>query len=164
MERALNNHIDRRIFLTGIAGTGVLAASPVLAARNKNVRAISNGRSGDFANEGYDATAYFDGNEARVGAPETEFRWKGGVWRFETEEARAKFEGNPEAFAPQFGGYCTNAMSLRKIVPADPEVWRMKGGKLYLFAAKAGGAKFDKNPEAMIAKAKAHWKTLSFME
>jgi YHS domain-containing protein len=164
MERALNNRIDRRIFLTGIAGAGVLAASPVLAARNKKVRAISNGRSGDFANEGYDATAYFDRNEARVGAPEPEFRWKGGVWRFETEKARAKFEGSPEAFAPQFGGYCTNAMSLRKIVPANPQVWRMKDGKLYLFAAKAGGAKFDKDPEAMIAKTIAHWITLSFME
>jgi hypothetical protein len=165
MERTLGNLMDRRIFLAGVAGAGLAGASPLLAARKKqDVRAISNGRSGDRANEGYDPTAYFSLGAARLGSPEFEFGWKGATWRFESEAARAAFEAAPQSFAPQFGGYCTNAMSLRKIVPADPEVWRIKDGMLYLFAAKPGAVKFDKGAAAMIAKADAYWKTLALVE
>ncbi|SHH43346.1 hypothetical protein SAMN05444003_3184 [Cognatiyoonia sediminum] len=44
-------------------------------------------------------------------------------------------------------------MSFKRTVPADPEVWRIHNGKLYMFARPVGGTKFDESPEAMIAKA-----------
>ncbi len=161
----MKNHIDRRIFLAGLAGAGFAGAAPVLAARKKKeVRAVSLGRSGDRANDGYDATAYVSSGAARSGSPEFELDWKGATWRFESAAARAAFEQAPQSFAPQFGGYCTYAMSLRKIVPADPEVWRIRDGQLYLFAAKPGAVKFDKGAAAMIAKAHAYWTTLALVE
>ncbi len=157
--------IDRRRLTASLMAAGIVAAAPAFAApkAKKEIAAYSNGRSGDRANEGYDATAYFTRGEARPGAPNVEFAWKGATWRFEDASARAKFEAAPQDFAPQFGGYCTNAMSMKKIVPANPVVWRIKDSKLYLFAAKAGAAKFDKDPAAMIAKAQAYWRTLTLV-
>ncbi|HBS36642.1 MAG TPA: hypothetical protein DEA50_16445 [Parvularcula sp.] len=164
-EKTMIQTIDRRRLAAGLGAVAILAAAPALAApkKKKEIAAFSNGRSGDRANEGYDVTAYFTQGAARPGAAEVESSWKSAIWRFENAEARAKFETAPEAFAPQFGGYCTNAMSMKKIVPANPAVWRIKDGKLYLFAAKAGAVKFDKDPDAMIAKAGAYWKTLKLI-
>lgn len=161
----MTREIDRRRFAAGLAAAAALGAAPAFAARKKKkeIPAFSNGRSGDRANEGYDATAYFTHGEARPGAPDVEFSWKGATWRFEDAAARTAFEAAPENFAPQFGGYCTNAMSMKNVVPSNPAVWRIKDGKLYLFAAKAGAVKFDKNPDAMIAKAGAYWKTLALI-
>jgi YHS domain-containing protein len=145
----------------GAAAFGALASTSAFAAQ-KPIRRFSDGRKGDRANEGYDATAYFAG-AAAPGDPAVEHEWKGAIWRFKDDAARALFVDAPETYAPQFGGYCANAMSMKKVVPANPEVWRVRDGKLYLFAAKPGAVKFDKDPAAMIAKAQAFWKTLSFI-
>lgn len=153
--------IDRRTLLMGAAAFGALATTSAYAAQ-KPIRRFSNGRKGDRANEGYDATAYF-GGAAAPGDPAFEQEWQGAIWRFKDEAARANFVAAPETYAPQFGGYCANAMSMKKVVPANPEVFRIRDGKLYLFAAKPGAVKFDKDPDAMIAKAQAFWKTLKFI-
>ena len=86
--------------------------------------------------------------------------WNGAPWHFATAEDAALFSANPDSYAPRFGGFCTRAMSLKKVVDGDPEVWRMHGDKLYMFARPVGGTYFDKDPDAMIAKAAAYWATL----
>lgn len=111
--------------------------------------------------KGYDTTAYFQHGKAKKGASTTIVEWKGAKWNFATVAEADLFRSDPESFAPQFGGFCTRAMSLKKIVHGDPEVWRIRGKKLYLFARPVGRDFFDKGPDAMIAKAKAHWATLS---
>ena len=160
----MTRSIDRRALMMGAAALAALAATTPALAAKKPIAAFSNGRKGDRANEGYDATAYFTAGAATPGNVAVEHPWKGAIWRFQDDAARALFAAAPETYAPQFGGYCTNAMSMKKIVPANPEVWRVRDGKLYLFAAKPGGTKFDKDPEAMTAKAQAFWKTLTFIE
>ncbi|MEL6227090.1 MAG: YHS domain-containing (seleno)protein [Pseudomonadota bacterium] len=109
---------------------------------------------------GYDTTAYFTKGGVRSGSPTHEVRWKGATWRFATATDAAKFRANPTAFAPQFGGYCTGGLSQRHVVTANPRIWRIHRGKLYMFAAQAGGRRFDKNPAAVIRAAHAYWKTL----
>lgn len=159
----MTRRVNRRTMLMGAAALGAIAATPALAKKKDPISAYSNGRKGDRANEGYDATAYFTAAAAVAGNPDVEHEWKGAVWRFANADARTLFEAAPESYAPQFGGYCANAMSMKKVVPANPEVFRVHDGKLYLFAAKPGAVKFDKNPEAMIAKAQSFWQTLSFI-
>jgi len=51
-------------------------------------------------------------------------------------------------------------MSRMRIVPGDPEVWRIFQGQLYLFARPVGGEVFDEDPVTMIVAAQAHWATL----
>lgn len=150
---------QRRGFLLGAAA---LAALPVRAFA-KTVSRFSLSKTG-HALRGYDTTAYFNVATAKDGNDAVTVNWKGAIWRFATSDDAEKFRANPDDFAPQFGGYCTRAMSLGKEVPADPEVWRIHNGRLYVFYAAKGGRIFDEGRGDMIALAKAHWDTLTFSE
>ncbi len=110
---------------------------------------------------GYDTTAYFTQGKPVRGDKAYRAKWKGAEWRFASAAARDRFLANPAASAPQFGGYCTNAMSMGKVVDGDPEIWRLHDGKLYLFYAESGREKFDADPAAMIDKATRNWERLS---
>ena len=111
--------------------------------------------------KGFDTTAYFERSVPAIGAAANVVEWKGAKWQFVTAQEAAMFKADPTAFAPQFGGHCTRAMSIRKVVPGDPKVWRIREDKLYLFYAPVGRDLFDKGEDAMIAKAQAYWDTLS---
>ena len=154
--------IDRRTFGASVVAFGAAALVPsvVLA---KTISRFSLSATG-HALKGYDTTAYFDTGSPEDGADATVVNWKGAIWRFATAEDAALFQANPEAYAPQFGGYCTRAMAIHREVPGDPEVWRIHDGKLYVFFAAQGGNLFDGGPDQMIALAQAHWDTLTLVE
>ncbi len=58
---------------------------------------------------------------------------------------------------PQFGGYCSKAMSDGFVKSLDPNAWRIIDGKLYVYASKRGRDNFAKDIPGRIAKAKANW-------
>lgn len=93
---------------------------------------------GDLAVEGYDSTAYFKQSKPAEGQEEFTFEYKGAVWRFADAASRDLFAGSPEAYAPQYGGYCSNQMSLGNLADIDPGVWLIYEDKLYLFGHDAG--------------------------
>ncbi len=64
----------------------------------------------DLAVSGYDAVAYFKEGRPVEGRSDHEFEWNGATWRFASAENLAAFKADPEAFAPQFGGYCAWAV------------------------------------------------------
>jgi hypothetical protein len=154
--------ISRRIFGQATLMITALALFPS-AVFAKTISRFSLSKS-SHALDGYDSTAYFTAGAAVDGTDAATITWKGAKWRFASPEDAALFEANPEAYAPQFGGYCTRAMSLKQEVPGDPEVWRIRGNKLYVFFASAGGKIFDKGPDEMIILAQAHWDTLTFAD
>jgi hypothetical protein len=149
----------RRQFLSAVVA---LVAVP-RAAFAATINRFSLSKTG-HALRGYDTTAYFKTGTPTDGTDSTTVDWKGAKWRFATTKDAALFLANPNDFAPQFGGYCTRAMSLQKEVPADPEVWRIHNGKLYVFYARKGGEIFDKGRDDMIALAQTHWDTLTLTE
>jgi len=154
--------VDRRTFLKLM---GAFAATVTLpsAAFAKTISRFSLSDTG-HALKGYDATAYLNTGGAADGTDTYSVTWKGAVWRFSNAEDAALFEANPDNYAPQFGGYCTRAMSINREVPGDPEVWRIHNGKLYVFFAPRGGNIFDDGPDEMIALAQVHWDTLTLVE
>lgn len=139
---------------------GALATLPLTRSAFAASTRVATNRKG-IAMQGYDTHAYWTINNAREGNPDFVVEWRGKPWHFASAEDADMFRTNPSAYEPQFGGFCTRAMSLKKIVDGDPEVWRIHKGKLYLFARPVGGEFFDKGQDAMIAKAQAHWDTLS---
>lgn len=148
--------MDRRkmMQLTVLWG-GVLATVPVSASDR-----IAKDAGTGVAMEGYDTTAYFLVAKAMIGNDAHIVDWNGAKWQFATAVEAKLFAAAPGSYAPQFGAFCTRAMSFGKLVPADPEVWRIQERKLYLFAQPVGGRYFDKGPQAMIDKAAAFWNTL----
>jgi len=70
-----------------------------------------------------------------------------------------KFQANPEAYAPQFGGYCSFAVSEGYTADGDPEAWKVVDGKLYLNYNKQVREKWEANQAERIEKGKANWQS-----
>ncbi|WP_205944470.1 YHS domain-containing (seleno)protein [Pelagibius litoralis] len=94
-----------------------------------------------FAISGYDAVAYFDIQQNAVGTRQPEAvpgkalitaEYNGATWAFSTEANRDKFVADPAKYAPAFDGHCAYGLAQGGKVPANPNLWRIVDGKLYL--------------------------------
>ena len=147
---------NRRGFCTGAAAA--LVMMPLGRVHAGGMRVAVDGRG--IALDGYDSTAYWQRGAAQIGVAAHVAQWQDVPWHFASAQDAEMFAADPAKFAPQFGGFCTRAMSFKKIVNGDPEVWRIYRDKLYLFAQPVGGEKFDEGQDAMIVKAQAYWDSL----
>ncbi len=87
----------------------------------------------DVALAGNDAVAYHTQGAALMGSSDYEVKWNDVTWQFSSTENKALFVSNPEKYAPQFGGYCSFAVSQGVTADVSHDVWLLKEGKLYLF-------------------------------
>ena len=110
---------------------------------------------------GYDAVAYFEASTPTKGSQEFSANWSGSLWLFSSEANKNTFLANPSAYAPQYGGYCSHAVSLGALVPTDPDAWTIFNGKLYLNASLAVRAIWLTDKELNIIKADKNWVTLA---
>ena len=80
-----------------------------------------------------------------------------GVERPEDAFSIAHFEANPEAYAPQYGGYCAYAASKGAVAPTAPDAWTVHYGKLYLNFSQTVRGIWSEDIHGNIAKADANW-------
>ncbi|MDD9908054.1 MAG: hypothetical protein OXR62_00005 [Ahrensia sp.] len=139
---------------------GVLAAITTWSTTVFALDAVNPTGPDHLAIRGTDTTSYFTKRQPHVGAASHVVKWNGATWHFVSASEAAKFWANPEAYAPQFGAYCTGGLSQRHVVEGKPQYWRMHGNKLYLFHTSAGVKRFSKDPQGTIAKANAYWREL----
>ena len=144
----------RRHFLTLMASLPVFTVlvAPVARAKTPNIYA-----NDGIAIDGTDAVAYFTQGKPVAGSPEFIHEWMGATWRFSTEENRAAFASDPEAYAPQYGGYCAYAVSEGYTAPTVPEAWKIVDGKLYLNFSRGVQRRWERNIPERIAAADANW-------
>jgi hypothetical protein len=88
--------------------------------------------------KGYDPVAYFTDSKPVKGDPKYSYDFDDGRYYFASAKHRDIFAGDPDKYAPQFGGYCTGSMSRGVRNEADPDGWIIVDGRLYVF----GAAKF----------------------
>lgn len=112
---------------------------------------------GGVAIGGYDPVAYFTMGRAVKGSDEFAHKWLGATWHFVSAEHRNLFTADPAKYAPQYGGYCSQAVAAGDIGSVDPEAWRIVDGKLYLIFSKASLARWEQDIPGKIAKADANW-------
>lgn len=134
---------------------GLLLVATIAVAGDKPP--VNKGPRGELAVKGYDVVAYAAGGKAVPGTAEYEYRWNGALWRFATAEHRDLFASAPERYAPQFGGYCSWAVSQGHTADIDPEAWRIVDGKLYLNYSKRVQKMWEQDVPGNIAKAVANW-------
>ena len=83
--------------------------------------------------DGYDTVAYFTSGNATKGDAAYSAEWEGATWHFASAENRDTFTADPEAYAPQHGGWCSYAASEDYIAEVDViDGWSIQDGKLYL--------------------------------
>jgi hypothetical protein len=128
------------------------AAAPAIAQSQSDIR---------LALKGYDPVAYFLVGVPVEGRPELETVFDETRYRFASTEHRDLFLGDPDRYAPQFAGACTKGLSKGMKVEADPLLWRIVDGKLYVFAGASGPADMDSDPQALISDAQENWTDLA---
>ncbi len=106
---------------------------------------------------GYDPVAYFTEGKAIRGSGFHVTVRNGVTYAFASKEHKAQFDRNPEAYLPAYGGYCAYGVAVAKKFVADPEVWKIVGGKLYLNLDKDIQQKWEKDIPGFISKAEKNW-------
>lgn len=110
-----------------------------------------------LAIKGYDPVAYFTPGQPMPGSPDIALDWDGARWQFADTAHRELFRRDPDAYAPQYGGYCAMGMTTGSRGETNPEVWTIVDGKLYLNYDKATLAEWRQNEAANIAQADQNW-------
>lgn len=115
--------------LLGAVILPVLMGTPAAHAEKKPVytETFSN-----VAVQGYDPVAYFLQGAPVKGRKAFSTEFKGAEFRFATAENLERFKSDPDAYAPQYGGYCAYAVSQGAVAKGDAKYWSIVDGKLYL--------------------------------
>ncbi|MEO5956769.1 MAG: YHS domain-containing (seleno)protein [Nitrospiraceae bacterium] len=109
---------------------------------------------------GYDPVAYFSDGKPMRGSGYHVTVVEGVTYAFATAEHQKMFETNPEKYLPAYGGYCAYGLGVGKKFVADPEVWRIVEGKLYLNLDKGIQQKWEEDISGFIKKGNANWITM----
>ncbi len=107
--------------------------------------------------KGYDPVAYFTPGKPSPGSADISYEWEGARWQFASAAHRDLFRRDPDAYAPQYGGYCALGMVGGNHGQVDPEAWTIVDGKLYLAYDRASREEWRKNQAANIAAADRVW-------
>jgi YHS domain-containing protein len=144
------------ILLGGSLAAGVASVSAGPAGGGQAVNRDRNG----LAIDGYDPVAYFAEGRPVRGVAEFEHTWNGTKYRFVSAANRDRFAKDPEAFAPQYGGFCSYAVSRGYTADIDPLAWAVVDGKLYLNYSVRVQRTWETDVPGNIRKADANWVTL----
>jgi YHS domain-containing protein len=109
---------------------------------------------------GYDVVAYHTQGKAMRGTGFHAADYEGVTYLFTSKENRSHFLKDPDKYVPQFGGYCAFGAAMGKKLYADPTVWKLVDGKLFLNVDSKIQKKFEKDLSGNIAKADANWPKL----
>ena len=116
--------------------------------------------TGFFSNEalrGYDTVAYFTMGMPIEGSDEYTFEYQGATWKFSSQEHLDLFKADPGKYAPQYGGYCAWAMANGDTASAEPDLWTIHEGKLYLNYSRRINQRWKADMENFIKSADVEW-------
>lgn len=110
-----------------------------------------------LAVDGYDPVAYFTQGEPTKGSAEFSLQYRGAEWRFASADNLRAFRADPEAYAPQYGGYCAWAVAQGYTARGNPKYWAIVDGRLYLNYDAGVQRKWEADIPGFIARADANW-------
>ena len=107
--------------------------------------------------QGYDPVAYFTDGRPEKGSAEFSAAFDGTTYWFKNAEHKALFTADPDHYAPRFNGYCTIMVSRGIKYEANPEMWAIADGKLWVFGGPRAMSSFREQTADVIAKAAENW-------
>ncbi|MEX0366642.1 YHS domain-containing (seleno)protein [Ruegeria sp. HKCCD8929] len=141
--------------LGGVALSVALATSALAA--GVEINASSTG----LALQGYDPVAYFTEGEPTKGNWKITTLHNDAMYRFASEENKAAFEANPEAYLPEYGGYCAFGAAMGFKFDGDPNIWKIVDNKLYLNISPDIQQRWEGDIPGFIEKASANWEDIA---
>lgn len=141
--------------------TALIAMILVIGAPSAQAKdPIYTGTFSSTALGGYDAVAYFEEGKPVEGSKSHQTEWMGANWRFSNAQRLARFEADPAAFAPAYGGYCAWAVANGYTASSDPHAWKIVDDRLYLNYSKSVLSKWERDIPGFIRKADQNWPEL----
>lgn len=113
-----------------------------------------------LAIQGYDPVAYFTLNAPTKGNSQFSADHLGATYWFSSQAHKQLFTGDPEKYAPQYGGYCAFGVSKEKKYPVEPDAFAVVDGKLYLNLNKKVQSRWVLNTAELIFDADGYWKEI----
>lgn len=110
--------------------------------------------------QGYDVVAYFSQMKPVKGDAKYFARYNGATYWFSSEQNQTMFKDHPEMFAPQYGAFNANGVSLGKLWPIDPEIFDISEGKLFFHNSHDEHENFHNDHAGNITKANNNWPNL----
>jgi len=110
--------------------------------------------------KGHDPVAYFVDGRPVKGTPSITYDFDDSRYQFAKPRHRELFAADPDRYTPQFAGLCTVGMAMGMKAEADPSVWKIVDGRLYVFSSVQAREKADKDP-SLLAKAHQVFKKVS---
>jgi YHS domain-containing protein len=109
-----------------------------------------------------DALSYFSHEQKLMdGDQQKSFIYKGSKFYFITAAHLDAFKADPEHFAPQFDGFCAYNASQGQRVAANPRVFAIQDGKLYLFSDREALRHWKADVAANIEHGNQAWPALA---
>lgn len=128
---------------------------PALAALSLSGALLA--QSPSISLRGYDPVAYFTEGRPVKGSADINYDFDDARYLFSSQKNRERFAATPDRYTPQYSGLCATGMALGAKAVADPTVWKIVDGKLYVFSSPHAREKFESDP-AMLAKAQQNWR------
>ncbi len=104
--------------------------------------------------------AYFTLGEPTEGNWKITSAYNGATYRFASEEHKAAFEADPEAYLPQYGGFCAFGAAMGFKFDGDPEHWKVVDGELFLNISKDVQERWVTDIPGYVQKADVNWETI----
>jgi len=113
---------------------------------------------------GYDPVAFFTLSKPVMGKDSLMYRWNGANWYFADRKDLEAFKGDPEKYAPQYGGYCAYGTAQGHKAPTEADTWSVVDGKLYFNYNQKVKEMWVKDRSGYITKANANWPVIKDKE
>lgn len=145
--------------IAAVVAVASFNAPAVLAFSETSMSTVNIDTAG-VALRGHDPVAYFTVGAPTPGVPEFTASHDGATYRFASAANRDAFTKEPAKFAPQYGGFCAFAAAVNKKFDADPAVWKIVDGKLYMNFNADVSKKWNADVPGHIKKADVNWTSI----
>ena len=110
--------------------------------------------------QGFDPVAYFTEGAPTKGDYKLTSTFDEATYWFASEENKALFEANPEAYIPAYGGYCAFGTAMGFKFDGDPNHWKIVDDVLYLNLSQDIQERWVADIPGFIQKADVSWETI----
>ncbi len=133
-----------------------LLAAAALVLGGASLAQAGDAKAPGVALKGIDPVTYFNPGKPARGTSSINYDFDDVRYLFVSEKNRAAFASDPERYSPQFGGLCAAGLSAGMQAEADPRVFKIVDGKLYVFSSTAARNKADNDP-TLLKRAHEVW-------
>ena len=142
----------RKTLLT-IAAAAVVATPALAAVAGNSASTVGVG--------GYDLVSYHTGEKPLRGNGNHVAVHQGVTYLFSSEANKEAFDASPGKYLPAYGGWCAYGVAVGKKFVADPDVWEIVDGRLYLNLDNKVKGIWLKDVPGNIAKADTSWRRIA---